>query len=152
QPQSNDPVQLAQQKKYFDAMTLQFQRISTVALPLGKQTILLDLYKQSLNNWRGAVQTELSVDVRNVLLRLGVLALALGAVFVFSQLWRKAIFRYVQDARRRYQFLLLRRIVIWFVVVIVVAFAFATELGSLATFAGLLTAGVAVALQNLISS
>ena len=44
------------------------------------------------------------------------------------------------------------RPVLWFTIVIIVAFAFATQLGSVATFAGLLTAGVAVALQNVILS
>jgi small-conductance mechanosensitive channel len=48
--------------------------------------------------------------------------------------------------------MLLRRIVVWMVVVVIVAVTFASELGSLATFAGLMTAGVAVALQNLILS
>jgi len=38
------------------------------------------------------------------------------------------------------------------IIAIVVAAAFATELGTLATFAGLMTAGVAVALQNVILS
>ncbi len=60
--------------------------------------------------------------------------------------------RYVHEPRRRYQFLLLRKIVLWFVIAIVVAFAFASEIGSVATFAGLITAGVAVALQNVILS
>jgi small-conductance mechanosensitive channel len=152
QPESSDPAVLAQQKKYFDTMTQHFQQVSVAALPLGKQSILLDLYKRSLTNWREAVHTEYGADLRSLLVRLGMLAIALATVFVFSRLWRKAIFRYIPDARRRYQFLLLRRIVVWFVVIVVVAFAFATELGSLATFAGLLTAGVAVALQNVILS
>jgi small-conductance mechanosensitive channel len=40
----------------------------------------------------------------------------------------------------------------WFAIAMVVAFAFASQLGSVATFAGLITAGVAVALQNVILS
>ena len=48
--------------------------------------------------------------------------------------------------------MLLRRLVMWFLIAIVIAFAFASELGSLATFAGLMTAGIAVALQNVILS
>ena len=70
-------------------------------------------------------------------------------------LWLAAplyILRYVRETRRRYQFLLFRRIVIWIVVGAIIAFTFATEMGSVATFAGLLTAGVAVALQNVILS
>ena len=53
--------------------------------------------------------------------------------------------------RRRYQFLLLRRIILWIAIAITIAFAMATEIGSIATFAGLITPpGIAVALQNVI--
>jgi small-conductance mechanosensitive channel len=38
----------------------------------------------------------------------------------------------------------------WFLIGITIAFGLATEIGSLATFAGLITAGMAVALQNVI--
>jgi len=67
-----------------------------------------------------------------------------------SSFWRRAILRYIVDLRRRYQFLLLRRIALWFVIALVIAFGLASEFASIATFAGLLTAGVAVALQNVI--
>ncbi|HEX6003015.1 MAG TPA: mechanosensitive ion channel domain-containing protein [Burkholderiales bacterium] len=46
----------------------------------------------------------------------------------------------------------MRRIVCWALVVAIVGFTFATDLGSLATFAGLLTAGVAVAMQSVLVS
>jgi small-conductance mechanosensitive channel len=90
--------------------------------------------------------------VRGLAIRLGILAIALALVYAFAEIWRRTIFRYVRDPRRRYQFLLLRKIVLWFVIAIVIAFAFASQLGSVATFAGLITAGVAVALQNVILS
>src|SRR4029077_7757068 len=89
---------------------------------------------------------------KNLLLRLLTLALVLSIVFGIAALWRRAIFRYVRDTRRPYTMLLLRRIVLWVTIVLVIAFSFASELGSAATFAGLLTAGVAVALQNVILS
>src|SRR6185312_13982535 len=82
--------------------------------------------------------------------RLLVLALVVITFLVLGELWKRATFRYVHDFRRRYQFLLLRRIILWFVIGITIAFALATEIGSLATFAGLITAGIAVALQNVI--
>jgi small-conductance mechanosensitive channel len=151
-PDSTDPAVLAQQAKDWDAMTAQFQQASAIVLPLSKQTILLDQYSRSLAGWKAQVRSEYISIMKSLSLRLGVLAIVLAAVFVLAHLWRKAIYRYVRDARRRHQFLLLRRIVIWFVVLTVMAFGFATEIGSLATFAGLLTAGVAVALQNLILS
>jgi small-conductance mechanosensitive channel len=90
--------------------------------------------------------------MKSLALRLIVLVVILGFVFILSSIWRKATFRYIQDVRRRYQFLLLRRIVVWALIAVIIAVAFASELGTLATFAGLLTAGVAVALQNVILS
>jgi len=80
------------------------------------------------------------------------LVVALGAVFLIGEFWRRAIFRYVHDTRRRYQFMLMRKVILWCGVGIVLLFAFVTELGAVATFAGLITAGVAVALQNVIVS
>ena len=152
QPESTDPKVLAQQKAQIDALTAQFKQLSAVVLPLGKQTILFDLYQRSLTNWRSSVQSEYSTALKALSLRIALLGMVLVVVLIISDIWRKATFRYIQDPRRRYQFLLLRRIVVWTVIAIVVAVAFASELGSLATFAGLLTAGVAVALQNVILS
>jgi small-conductance mechanosensitive channel len=58
----------------------------------------------------------------------------------------------VQDVRRRARLLLLRKLVLWCLVVTIAASTFATELGSLATFAGLITAGLAVAMQSVLVS
>ncbi len=149
---AKDAAALAEQKKQIEAVTAQFKQASASMLPLGKQAILLDLYKRSVSNWRGSVNNEYTADLKSLILRLTVLGIILILVAGFSDLWRRATFRYIQDVRRRYQFLLLRRIVVWSLVAIIVAVAFANELGSLATFAGLLTAGIAVALQNVILS
>lgn len=152
QPDSQNSLALAQQKQQLDELTAQFKQISTVVLPLGKQSILLELYSRSLGNWRDSVQSQYINELKSLALRLIVLAVILGFVLILSSLWRRATFRYIQDSRRRYQFLLLRRIVVWSLIAVIVAVAFASELGTLATFAGLLTAGVAVALQNVILS
>jgi small-conductance mechanosensitive channel len=152
QPDSQDAAVLAQQKQQLDDLTAQFKQLSGVVLPLAKQSILLDLYSRSLANWRDSVHSQYIIELKSLALRLIVLAVILGFVFVLSSIWRKATFRYVQDVRRRYQFLLLRRIVVWSLIAVIVAVAFASELGTLATFAGLLTAGIAVALQNVILS
>jgi small-conductance mechanosensitive channel len=71
-------------------------------------------------------------------------------VFVISEIWRRATFRYLHDARRRQQFLALRRVAVGLAAAIVVVFGLVSEVGSLATYAGLITAGLAVALQNVI--
>ncbi|MGZ4866053.1 MAG: mechanosensitive ion channel domain-containing protein [Candidatus Angelobacter sp.] len=152
QPNSQDPTVLAQQKKDLDALTAQFKQVSASLLPLGKQSILLDIYKRTTTNWRNAVESQYQAELKGLLLRLSVLALILGVVLGVSELWKRATFRYVPDARRRHQFLLVRRIVLWSLTAIIVATAFASELGAVTTFAGLMTAGIAVALQNVILS
>jgi len=152
QPDSQDPAVLAKQKQELDGLTASFKRLSASVLPLGKQNILLDVDQRSLANWRAAVKADYLAQLKNLLWRMAGLVAILAVVFFFSALWRRATFRYIQDVRRRYQFMLLRRIVVWFLVAIIITVTFASELGSLATFAGLLTAGVAVALQNVILS
>lgn len=149
---SNDAAQFAQQKQQLDSLTAQFKQISATVLPLSKQNILLGLYRANLANWQGTLKSRYRSELRGLLLRLAVLAIILAVVYGFAEVWRRTIFKYVHDPRRRYQFLLLRKIVLWFVIIIVIAFAFASQLGSVATFAGLITAGVAVALQNVILS
>jgi len=152
QSPSGDPAALVQRKRQLDALTAQFKQTSSGLLPLRKQGILLNLYKTTLTNWRDAVRSEYHAVLRSFLIRLGSLVLIIAAVFAVGAFWRRAIFRYVQETRRRYQFLLFHKIVIWAVVCAIIVFTFLTELGSVATFAGLLTAGVAVALQNVILS
>src|ERR1044071_4083057 len=152
QPDSQDPKVLAQQRKDLDSLTTQFKQVSASLLPLGKQAILLDVYKRGTTNWRNAVESQYQAELKGLLLRLGALGLILGVVLGVSELWRRATFRYITDTRRRYQFLLIRRIVLWSLIAIIVATAFASELGAITTFAGLMTAGIAVALQNVILS
>ncbi len=149
---TSDQNALAQQKEQLDALTVEFKQLSGLLISLRKQSILLDLYKRSLSNWQADVSTDLKQSLKGLLLRLAGLAIALGAVFVISEVWRRAIFRYVHDIRRRYQFLLMRKIALWCGIGLVLIFAFVTELGAVATFAGLITAGIALALQNVIVS
>lgn len=152
QPDSQDPAVLAQQRNDLDALTAQYKQLSASMLPLGKENILLDIYKRTTTNWRNAVASQYQAEMKGLALRLLGLAFILGVVIGISELWRRATFRYITDARRRYQFLLIRRIVLWSLIAIIVATAFASELGAITTFAGLLTAGIAVALQNVILS
>jgi small-conductance mechanosensitive channel len=152
QANSSDASQLSKQKQSLDALTAQFKQLSNAVVPLGKQGILLGVYKTSLANWQSTVKVEYRADLRGLLIRLSFLAIVLGFVFGLGEVWRRTIVRYVHDPRRRYQFLLLRKIVLWCSIALVVAFAFASQIGSVATFAGLITAGVAVALQNVILS
>jgi small-conductance mechanosensitive channel len=152
QADSSDTAALLEEQKDLQSLTQEYKQLSASVLPLGKQNILLDLYKRSMGNWRNAVDSEYRAEVKDLMLRLGLLAVILGVVLGMFELWRRAIYRYIAEPRRRYQFLLLRRIVLWIVIAIVIGLAFASEIGAVTTFAGLLTAGIAVALQNVILS
>ena len=149
---SSNAAQFSEQKQQLDSLTEQFKQISSVMLPLSKQNILLGLYRANLTNWQGNVKSRYRSELRALAARLLVLGIVLALIYGFAEVWRRTIFRYVHEPRRRYQFLLLRKIVLWFAIILVVAFAFASQIGSVATFAGLITAGVAVALQNVILS
>ncbi|HEY6348254.1 MAG TPA: mechanosensitive ion channel domain-containing protein [Candidatus Angelobacter sp.] len=152
QPSSQDAAVLAQQQAELKGLTKDYKQLSAAILPLAKQNILFDLYKHNVSNWQREVQTRYSQLLRGLLLRLGTLAGILIAIFAISHLWRKTTFRYVQDGRRRHQFLIVRRIIVVPVVFIILIVAFASGLGSVTLFAGITTAGLAVALQNMIQS
>ena len=146
------PAELQQQKQQLDALAAEFKQASAAALPLSKQRILLRLYQQSLANWRSVIAGRRSTELKGLIARLTILGLVIGMVVAGSALWRRAVYRYVHNPRRRYQALLLRKFVMWFLVAVIIAFSFASKLGSIVTFAGLITAGVVVALQNVVLS
>jgi small-conductance mechanosensitive channel len=152
QADSAEPTALEQQKKEIDALTAQFKQTSAFALPLSKQGVLLGLYKRSLTDWQSAIRSQYDAEFKSLLARLALVAVLIAVITGLAGLWRRTVLRYVHDARRRYQLLLLRKIMVWFSIAIIIALAFASELGSVATFAGLITAGVAVALQSVILS
>lgn len=152
QADTADAAGLAAAKAQLDTLTAQFKDVAAAAIPLDQQAILLDLYKRNLLNWRASVRGQYVADLKNLVLRLGVLVIVIGLILGFGQLWRRTISRYVPDGRRRHQLLLVRRILVWSAIGLVFLFTFASELGSVFTFAGLITAGVAVALQNVIVS
>lgn len=147
---TSGPAQLEDLKHKLDALTTSFKQASAVAVPLSEQAVLLDLYKNDLAQWRAAVKNDYRSDLRKLLIQVVIFGIVLAVVIALAQIWRRAVFRYVHDPRRRYQFLLLRRIILWCAIGITIAFALASEIGSIATFAGLITAGIAVALQNVI--
>lgn len=141
---------LQAERAQLDELAGQFKRLAVAVIPLSKQSVLLELYSKSLGNWKDAVRVDLRTDLKSLALRLGSLIFILAIVIAAADLWRRAVYRYVSDPRRRYQFLLLRRFVFWFLLVVIISFAFASSVGSIVTFAGLITAGVAVAMQGVI--
>ena len=152
QADAADSTTLDGLRSRLDALAGQFKQASAILIPLSKQTTLLNQYRHNLSNWHDAVKVQLRDALRSLGVRLGILLLVLGVVFALAQAWHRAVLKYVQDTRRRYQLLLLRRIALWSLVVVIVGFTFASELSSIVTFAGLITAGLAVAMQSVLVS
>lgn len=152
QPPSADTQQLQVEKQTFDALTDRFKQLSGILMPLSQELIVLGDAKTNFNEWRNSIERESGHVLRSILFRVGGILGALALIFVLSEIWRRVTFRYISDARRRRQFLVLRRVVIGFLIVVVLVMGFVSEFSSLATFAGFITAGIAVGLQAVLLS
>jgi small-conductance mechanosensitive channel/uncharacterized small protein (DUF1192 family) len=152
QADTADSATLHSVRDQLDALSSQFKETSALLIPLSKVGVLLNQYRRNIANWHDTIENQYHGALKTLGVRLGVLAVLLAIVFAAAEIWRRAVLRYVQDTRRRYQFLLLRRIALWCLVFVIVGFAFASELGSVVTFAGLITAGLAVAMQSVLVS
>jgi small-conductance mechanosensitive channel len=151
-PPTADPAQLETIRRDLELLTAQFKQISAAAVPLRQEMILLDQCHADLQEWRNSIAKQYAQVLRSLLLRICSIIIALVVVAIISALWRRAAYRYIRDPRRRRQLLLVRRFVTGFLMAVVVAMGFISEFSSLATFAGFLTAGIAVALQTVILS
>jgi small-conductance mechanosensitive channel len=147
---STDPAQIAQSREKFEQAAARFKQLATLIVPLGEQGVTLETAHNLLEEWHDALAASTGTVARYLLLRLGFLLGSVAAVLIVSEVWRRATFRYLADARRRQQFLSLRRVVVGVALTLVMVFGLVSEFGSLATYAGLITAGLAVALQNVI--
>jgi small-conductance mechanosensitive channel len=136
----------------FQAITAKFKELAGATLPLSQEMVVLDQSRSNFEEWRKSILLESQYELRTLLTRVIGIALALGAVFILSEIWKRLTFRYVHEPRRRRQFLLMRRFVMGFLVGLVLIMGFVSEFSSLATFAGFVTAGIAVGLQAILLS
>lgn len=152
QPPGNDAATIAQRTDQISALQTQFKQYSAVFLPLAKESILLDRYRSQLMSWRDNIIIRQKAELKSLSVRLITLAIVLAIAVFISELWRRVTVHYIPEIRRRHQFLLVRRIVMFVIYAIIIAFGFSTDLGSFTTFAGLIVAGLAVSMQNVIQS
>jgi small-conductance mechanosensitive channel len=141
------PAQLDAAQGQLKALAIRFKQLSTAIVPLGEERIAVATARDYLDESVRTLDQESARAGRYLLIRGATLGLAIVGLLVLSELWRRGALRYVRDARRRRQFLVIRRVVVALAMMIALVFAFVSEFGSLATYAGLVTAGVAVALQ-----
>ena len=136
----------------FDTLAWLFTQTSAIALPLSQEAVLLAQYRENLVNWRAAVKRQYGEVLAVLRMRAALLLAALVVVFVASEIARRLVLRYVHEPRRMHQFLLIRKVITWLLVLLILGLTFVTHLSAFATFAGLLTAGLAVAMQSVLVS
>jgi hypothetical protein len=145
-------VQPAPTLAEYEQLTAQFRQISAASLPLAQELLLLDQSHANLLQWRDTIDSEYDRLLRALLLRVAEIALGMGLILLLSEIWRRASIRYVRDIRRRRQLLILRRFATSFCMGVVLILGFVSQFSSLATFAGFITAGIAVGLQTVLLS
>jgi small-conductance mechanosensitive channel len=149
---TDDPNKLAAQRDQFDAFNTRLKQLAAAAVPLGEQGAVLEATQNSMKEWHTVLGHSYTRLLRSLLIRLSIIAAIILLVLIISKAWGVVALRYVNDIRRRRQFLLMRRIVVMCLLTIIVVASVVSEFGSLATFAGLITAGIAVSLQTVILS
>jgi small-conductance mechanosensitive channel len=146
--ESVDVSVLQQQKSQLDALTLQLRELSPAIVALDKQKVLLAEYKLHLLAWRTAVVSQYRQAWKRLILRLVIVLLIIGLLIGIGEVARRLALNRIQDLnRRRIEGLVYRLVTL---LASAVAAGLASDARSFATYFGLLTAGVAVALQNMI--
>ncbi len=148
----SDPAQAKAAQQELRSLTGQFKRLANVVIPLSQEMMVLDQSRSNFLNWRNSIARESKDALRTVVSSAVAILLALGIVWILSEVWRRWTFRYIHDLRRRRQFMLLRRFVMGFLIAAVLTLGVVSDFSSLATFAGFATAGIAVGLQAVLLS
>ena len=149
---TDDIAEATAGQKEIETLTARFKQLSTAIVPLGEQAISIRTCRADLSEAHASISRQYGTVARYLLMRLVIVAIAIVVVLAISGILSRLTFRYVKDQRRRRQFMVMRRVLVGLVVFGVVVLGFISQFGSLATYAGLLTAGLAVALQNVILS
>ena len=148
----SDPTQAKAAPQELRSLTDQFKQLANVVIPLSQEMMVLDQSRSNFLNWRNSIARESKDALRSVVSSAVAILLALGIIWILAEVWRRWTFRYIQDLRRRRQFMLLRRFVLGFLVAAVLTLGIVSDFSSLATFAGFATAGIAVGLQAVLLS
>jgi small-conductance mechanosensitive channel len=148
--QTSDLLLLQEQKSHLDALTVDLKELSPVIVALDKQKVLLAEYKSHLLPWRIAVAGQYRQAWKELLMRLVVVLLILGLLFAIGQLSRRFTLRHVHDPNRRRFISMSHQFMTLFAITVVIVFVLASDLRSVATYFGLLSAGLLLALENVI--
>jgi hypothetical protein len=145
----NIDVLQGQQSRLADLLA----EVRTASLPiaaLSKQQMLLNLYRSHLAERRSEIQKDDLANRKALISRLVLLVVAITVLLGTGVVVRRLSYRYVRGGHRRQMLLLSNQALSWLITLVLVFYAFAFDLSSLATFLGLLSAGLAVGLHDVL--
>jgi small-conductance mechanosensitive channel len=148
--QTSDLLSLREQKSHLDAITIDLKELSPVIVALDKQKVLLAEYKSHLLPWRITVASQYRQAWKQLLNRVIVVLSIIGVLLAVGQLSRRFTLRHVHDPNRRRFISMSHQFLTLFAITVVIVFVLASDLKSVATYFGLLSAGLLLALENVI--
>jgi len=148
--QTSDLPSLRDQKSHLDAVTLELKGLSPAIVALDKQKVLLAEYKLNVLRLRTDVAGQYKQAWKELLIRLFVVALIIALLLAIGQVSRRLALRRVQDPNRRRLIAMIHQFSTLFAIAVVILLVLASDLKSVATYFGLLSAGLLLALQNVI--
>ncbi|MCU1301823.1 MAG: MscS family mechanosensitive ion channel [Candidatus Sulfotelmatobacter sp.] len=148
--QSNDLPSLREQKSHLDAVTLELKGLSPAIVALDKQKVLLAEYKSNVLRLRTDVAGQYRQAWKELMIRLFIVALIIGLLLAIGNVSRRLALRRVQDPNRQRLIGMIHQFLTLLAIAVVILFVLASDLKSVATYLGLLSAGLLLALQNVI--
>ncbi len=148
--QTSDLPSLREQKSRLDAVSLELKGLSPAIVALDKQKVLLAEYKSNVLRLRTDVAGQYRQAWKELMIRLLVVALIIGLLLAIGHVSRRLALRRVQDPNRQRLIAMIHQFLTLLAIAVVILFVLASNLKSVATYFGLLSAGLLLALQNVI--
>ena len=139
---------LQRQQSRLTDLVAETKTVSPAIAALIRQHALLNLYRTHVAEWRSEIQNEYRNAWKALVFRMGVLGIAIAFLMGIGVMIRRLTCRHVRDVDTRRMFLVGERVLLWLIIAALLLFAFAFDFSSLATFLGLLSAGLAVGLHD----
>ncbi len=136
----------------YDSLVEDMKKLTKIAVAGSGVGSSLDACSQDMMAWSDLISRHINDLFWRAAERFLALLLAIGFALGISALIGKTMPRYVPDERRLNQLHTIQKFISYTAVALMIFLGFFTDLSSLGTFIGLLTAGLAVALQNVILS
>ncbi|MBV8731837.1 MAG: mechanosensitive ion channel [Acidobacteriia bacterium] len=141
---------LRRQQSRLNELITEIRATSAPIAALMKQQILLNLYRSHLAERRSEIQLEGGATWKALIRRVVVLAIAIAMVLGSRLLVRWLAYKQMHEGDRRRMLLFGNRVFFWLITIALVLYTFAFDLSSVATFLGLLSAGLAVGLHDVL--